>query len=523
MGILQRVNYSGLVVALSGFGITRFFVAETVRIDATLSFVIAGLVPLIVGLVLTVYGVALSIGPFTSEYANTVARWHVLGVGAMAAVFAITGIDQLLRTGSVGIGLDAPLLVANVLLGGAVGGTLTGIRTGRLNEQQRTIRRSANRARLVNRLLRHEVLNAVTIIGGHADILSDDTNEDATRRRSSMAAIRSAVNRIKSTIEEVGTVTKNETVTGRVDIEEVVREECRRIEDEYGIDIDASIETGETEIAATERIGVVVRELLENAAVHGDNSPVRIELTGTADAVEVSIVDDGPGLPDIQRRLLEDSDFPAADDPTAGFGLQIVRLLVSQFGGEIRVRNASEEAEGETAVTVILPRTETRRSTVGSVGVSFPNLNQALAGGILGGVVMGAFYQLSTGLLPVIGALYGIETPVVGWVTHLFHSAVFGLLFVAIAAHPQVNRGLSGPLWAGLLGVGWGTILWFAAAGVLMPMWLSFVGLPARIPTLTLAGFVGHALWGAVLGVMYWKLDALDVGARLGAYRRRHS
>jgi two-component system OmpR family sensor kinase len=137
----QRVRVGGLVVALSGFAITRLFVVEALQVDAAVPFLIAGVVPLVVGLALTVYGVALALGPFTSDYVNTVARWHVLGVGAMLVVFAITGLEGLLTGDGFRLGNDAPLLVANVLLGGAVGGTLTGVRSGRTVQQRREIRR----------------------------------------------------------------------------------------------------------------------------------------------------------------------------------------------------------------------------------------------------------------------------------------------------------------------------------------------------------------------------------------------
>jgi len=70
----------------------------------------------------------------------------------------------------------------------------------------------------------------------------------------------------------------------------------------------------------------------------------------------------------------------------------------------------------------------------------------------------------------VIGSLYGVGSPLAGWVSHLFHSVVFGLLY---------------------------------AAGVVMPLWLQFVGIEATVPNTTLPGIVGHVVWGAVLGGLY--------------------
>lgn len=503
------MQYGGLVVALSGFGITRLFVAEALQVDSALPFIIAGLLPLAVGLGLTAYGVALAVGPFTTGYVNAVARWHLLGVGAMAVVFVVTGVDQFLRSGRVEFTTEAPLLLANVLLGGAVGGTLTGIRSGRMIHQRQEIRRSANRALFVNRLLRHEVLNAATIIDGHADVIGEGGNS----RSKSVSAIRRSVQRIVSTVEEVGTIAENGDQSHRINVGDIVRTEIEDIESEHGVDIRVPDQIGDIEISADRRIALVVRELLENAIVHGGTADVAVELHEVTRGLELSITDHGPGLSESQRALLEDGDFPEFDDPRTGFGLQIVRLLVVQFGGEIRVRHVNGDETG-TRITVLLPRSDQQEMTPETVMVSFPNLKRAIVAGAFSGIVMGIFYQLSTGLLPVIGSLYAIQSPLIGWITHLFHSMIFGLLFATICAGPRISRRVSGPIHSGLFGFGWGVLLWFVAAGVIMPAWLTLVGIPTRIPNLSIAGFVGHALWGVTLGVAYWGLSKFDVMGR---------
>ncbi|MUW13662.1 histidine kinase [Halorubrum sp. CBA1125] len=504
MSLTDRVEPAGLLVAVSGFAITRLFVAETLRIDAALPFLFAGVLPLVVGLGLSVYGVALAVGPFATEYVNTVARWHALGIAAMAVVLGITAIDQSLRTGAAAVSVESPLLAANVLLGGAVGGTLTGIRSGKVLRHQREIRRSANRALLVNRLLKHEVLNAITIIDGHADLLSDSDRD----RPASTAAIRRAVERIRATIDEVEVVARDNGRTGRTDLEEIVRDEVAALRGSHDVDPRVDVHAADTETAVDDRVALVVRELLQNAASHGESASLTVEISETAHAIELSIADDGSGLPERQRALLERGEFPEFDDPSAGFGLQVVRLLVVQFGGDIRVSTANGDGSG-TKITVVLPRDEREGISPETIGLGVPTLLGAIAGGILGGVAMGVFFQVATGVLPVIGSLYGIQSPLVGWITHLFHSVVFGLLFAAGSATPRARRVASGAVGSGLLGVGWGIALWLVAAGLLMPVWLRLLGIPAPVPNLTLTGLLAHALWGAVLGVSYrWVSDA---------------
>jgi signal transduction histidine kinase len=500
------VRYGGVVVALFGFVITRLFVAEALRFDSGLAFLVAGIVPLVVGLGVSVYGVAIAIGAFSRAYANTVARWCVMGTGGMVLIVAVTAAGTALREESIWtlFVLDSRLLVANVLLGGAVGGLLIGDRTAVNNDQRRELERRANRARLVNRLLRHEVINAVTVVQGYTEQFEADEDQAETA-----AAIRTAAERIHSTVEEIGAIAEERDELEQIDVTARTEREVERLRSRRP-EATVRLRTTEATAPADERFGRVVRELLTNAVENGTAPVVAVAVDATGPTVDVSVADDGPGLPAEQRALLEAGEFPEYDDPTAGFGLQIVRLLVVRYGGEVTVSDEGPDGPG-TTVTVTLPWSEPEETIATAVSVTFPNLCRSVIAGAVAGIAMGVFFQLQTGLLPVIGALYGVANPVVGWVTHLFHSVVFALLFAAICSRSVVQRYRTGVFRAGVLGVLWGVTLWLLAAGVLMPVWLSLVGFPTTLPNLSGLGLVGHGLWGVVLGVGYWSLQGIDL------------
>jgi hypothetical protein len=59
-------------------------------------------------------------------------------------------------------------------------------------------------------------------------------------------------------------------------------------------------------------------------------------------------------------------------------------------------------------------------------GVTVDRLALVAACSLLAGIVMGVAADAITGVVPIIGALYGVVDPLVGWTTHLFHSLVFG-------------------------------------------------------------------------------------------------
>ena len=511
-------RYGGPIVAGLGFVITRFFVAEAVTLSGGPIAVAATVGSLVVGLALAVAGVGLTVGAFSSAYVANVTRGCLVGTGAMTVALAVTvaatGLDMR------GEAIGTQLLVANVLLAGAVGGMVNGHQKATLRRRRATIVRGANRAQFINRLLRHEVLNAATIIDGHAELLR---NEGADRDRS-IDAIRRGAARIESTVNGVGTIAEDradDTVSLAAAIRDAV--EAVEVDETFGnavsIDVggrdavadlpgsDDGVDTGVPEadggstepltVEADDRLSVVFDRLIEHAVdVRGAES-VRIETTAERHAASVTIADDGSPPSDRQLDVLERGSFPEYDDPTNGFALQAASLLVGEYDGSIRVGRGDE-----TRVTVRLPRASDDTAAA-TVGVRYPALRRAVVAGIGAGVVMGGLYQTTSGSLPVIGALYGVESAAIGWVTHLFHSVVFALLFVAGVSGSGLGDRVGRPLGAAVAGLAWGALLWLVAAGILMPIWLRGVGVPAMLPNLPRIGLVGHGLWGVTLGLGY--------------------
>ncbi|MWG34330.1 histidine kinase [Halomarina oriensis] len=136
-----------------------------------------------------------------------------------------------------------------------------------------------------------------------------------------------------------------------------------------------------------------------------------------------------------------------------------------------------------------------------------------VAGGIVGAVVMGALISLMNPptLQVAIPSLYTLAPPengLLGWIVHVSHGAVLGLVFVAI-----VNaRGLRGSV-GGLIGggVAWGVVTWVVLAALLMPVWLDAVGSPANppFPNFAMPSLLWHVAYGAVLGTVVAVADYL--------------
>jgi len=84
-----------------------------------------------------------------------------------------------------------------------------------------------------------------------------------------------------------------------------------------------------------------------------------------------------------------------------------------------------------------------------------PQVLVVLTASVLAGVVYGIVSETLGGSISAIGVFYGTASLIVGWLTHEFHSVVFGFMFLAIiSVLPAAYR--NNPTAFGLVGLGWG-------------------------------------------------------------------
>lgn len=110
-------------------------------------------------------------------------------------------------------------------------------------------------------------------------------------------------------------------------------------------------------IADPQRIEVVLRNLIENAAKYGDGQgPIVVGATWDETEVVIRVEDDGPGIPLEHSEHIFDSFYRVEDgltraQPGAGLGLAIAQGFVRAHGGKIWI----EPREAGTTVAFSLP------------------------------------------------------------------------------------------------------------------------------------------------------------------------
>lgn len=479
------------------FLVTRVVVVGTVRdAGAPPALAAARFVPLVLGLGLVVAGVGLAVSDWTHREVRLVAGWYLAG----SAVMALTAGVGAIAAGYDLAAFDTTGVVANVVVGGGSAGLLVGIYAVRARRERRRFAREADRSVLLNRMLRHEALNALTAIRGHADLLADGSG--TTRSRS---AVVDGTDRIERAVEDVGRLVRRGGADGRraepVALDEVL-ESCRDAlsTGDRSVRVEGSLPS--VAVRADDDLGTAFEELVDLALDRAADPHATLSVTADRRSVAVTVAAPGAWLTDAERTALHEG-LPEFDAPEVRYGVPIVRLLVDGYGGRL---DATDDADG-TAVTVTLPRPRAGggEAPLASVGVGGRTLGTAALAGLVAGVGMGWFLQVVTGSLGVIGALYGVRAASVGWVAHLFHSLVFAVVFVAARSRlPRATAGLASSVG---LGLGYGVLLWVVAAGAVMRLWLASLGVTPPVPPLSLPGLLAHLVWGALVGAVVALLD----------------
>ncbi|WP_458207657.1 sensor histidine kinase [Haladaptatus sp. NG-SE-30] len=107
-------------------------------------------------------------------------------------------------------------------------------------------------------------------------------------------------------------------------------------------------------------LDTVVSEVLENAAEHNDtDSPDDTISVTTVDSnrgewVEITVTDDGPGIPKEEQSVLSEGRETALQHGS-GLGLWLTNWVVGKFGGELTF---SVNQPRGSVVTMRLPRAE---------------------------------------------------------------------------------------------------------------------------------------------------------------------
>lgn len=207
-----------------------------------------------------------------------------------------------------------------------------------LRQSRASIERRSEQIEFFNGVLRHTLRNALLVIQGRADHLSDYVGSDGKDHLDvivewcdGLATLSDEIRAINDTM----TATESERLDD-VDLTNLLYTQTRAIEDEFeDLDLTCDVRDG-LRVRANELAGRVVESVVLNAIDHNDADVPRVEITTqrTDDRVLVHVADNGPGMSDEMKESVFERDITTSQT-SHGFGLYFVSVMMNLYGGTV--------------------------------------------------------------------------------------------------------------------------------------------------------------------------------------------
>lgn len=268
----SRLNYSGFIIAGVGFVLTRFTVTLAIYEDP-LRIYFVGVVPPALGLGLAAFGVSLTVADVEPSMVRTTAMWCVFGAGTMLILVVLTQVGSNADPAVNPTIIRSHSHLSNFLIGGNIGGTLTGLYAARNRRQHAELRQQARWLAVLNHMLRHKILNALTPLRGFATVDSDENQEAQRTLDERTPAIETTVDKVRYFTSR----TRLDKARGvPTDLSDCLTEAVETIHDRYlAAHVSVNPIPDGLTVCADDRLSRVFLYLVENAIVHAeDDTPL---------------------------------------------------------------------------------------------------------------------------------------------------------------------------------------------------------------------------------------------------------
>ena len=191
--------------------------------------------------------------------------------------------------------------------------------------------RSNRYLRTINRIMRHDVKNRLTVIYGIIDLLRSGRAVD----RKLIDYAHESATRCVEICERARGLEEQMDVRGArdpMDVREVIEEEAK------GFPLEVVIE-GDARVLADGALHSVIGNLMQNSEVHGGASRVLFGITDDGRMARISVEDDGRGVPCGIEGGLFDEGQSCGKSGGSGLGLYLARAIVEMYGGTLEYDN----------------------------------------------------------------------------------------------------------------------------------------------------------------------------------------
>ncbi|MFC4356898.1 PAS domain S-box protein [Halobium salinum] len=222
--------------------------------------------------------------------------------------------------------------------------------------------RTERLVQLLNRVLRHNLRNDMNVLVGYGALLDEPAAQqppDIGRVVQSTAADLVALSEKARELERYA---RRERTPTRLDPAELF---ARALEPHLPAHpeavVDVVVET-DRDVCAGAELARALEELVDNALEHDPDPDTRVSVTARddGDAIEITVADDGPGLPEMEAAIVEAGRETPLEHGD-GLGLWLVNWVVTRYGGSFQIRASDSDEGSGTVATLRLPAVGTEQ------------------------------------------------------------------------------------------------------------------------------------------------------------------
>ncbi|MDR9431580.1 MAG: HAMP domain-containing sensor histidine kinase, partial [Natronomonas sp.] len=207
---------------------------------------------------------------------------------------------------------------------------------------------------VLSRVFRHNVRNDMTVIQGHAELIKDQGSHAVLSGAEKILETSGKFVEMAENNQRITELLTDNAETVDTNVVQTTQQAVWDVEKQYPA---ATVQTDlatECRASAVRAIDEAIRELIRNAIIHSDQErpSVGIELQVADGRIELTVRDDGPGIPDqVSNVLTADSEITPLHHST-GLGLWFVKQVVRSSNGTLSL---DTNDSGGASVTIRLP------------------------------------------------------------------------------------------------------------------------------------------------------------------------
>ncbi|MFB6197433.1 MAG: sensor histidine kinase [Halobacteriaceae archaeon] len=194
----------------------------------------------------------------------------------------------------------------------------------------------------VNKLLLHDIANYLTVIKGNVKLLVDGLDApEATDRLRTIERQTEAASTLLRDVSVIIDGPRANRPLEPVNVDTTLESELTHMRAAYpNAEISTDCPSGIT-VRADALLGSVFGNLLRNAIQHNDKEHprVQIDVETIGERASIEIADNGPGIDEELKNTIFEKGTKGFESPGTGFGLHLVREIVSSYDGSVEVRD----------------------------------------------------------------------------------------------------------------------------------------------------------------------------------------